>query len=112
MDGITKGLIGPDESVTFEARHFGIKQRLTSKIVGFDRPNSFTDEMQRGAFKRLRHVHEFRPVPGGTLMVDTLDFASPLGPLGWLADLFLRGYMARFVRRRNQALKAIIESQP
>src|SRR5688572_22302705 len=88
--GVMEGLIGPGETVTFEARHFLVKQRLTSKIVEFDRPNSFTDEMQKGAFKRLRHVHEFRPVRGGTQLVDTLDFASPFGPVGWLADLFLR----------------------
>ena len=108
--GVMKGLIGPGETVTFEARHFLVKQRLTSKIVQFDRPNSFTDEMQEGAFKRLRHIHKFRPAPGGTLMVDTLDFASPFGPIGWLADLVLRPYLTRFVAKRNRALKAFIES--
>lgn len=28
--GVTAGLIGPGESVTWEARHFGIRWRMTS----------------------------------------------------------------------------------
>src|SRR5437016_5526911 len=36
--GVTSGLIGLGQTVTWEARHFGITQRLTSQIVAFDRP--------------------------------------------------------------------------
>lgn len=108
--GVTSGLISLGETVTFEGRHFGISQRLTSKIVEFDPPHRFVDEMQEGAFKRMRHIHEFREVEGATLMVDTLDFASPLGPIGWIVDLiFLRSYMRGFVAKRNAELKRLIE---
>ena len=31
--GITSGMINLNESVTWEAKHFGIKQKLTSKIT-------------------------------------------------------------------------------
>tara|TARA_B100002049_G_scaffold32349_1_gene21139 strand:+ start:1044 stop:1343 length:300 start_codon:yes stop_codon:yes gene_type:complete len=51
--GKTSGLIGLDESVTWRAKHFGIYQRLTSKITEFDRPNYFADEMVNGAFRNL-----------------------------------------------------------
>ena len=37
--GKASGLIGLDENVTWRAKHFGIYQRLTSKITEFDRPN-------------------------------------------------------------------------
>jgi hypothetical protein len=37
--GKTSGLIGLNESVTWEARHFGILQQLTSKITKMDSPN-------------------------------------------------------------------------
>src|SRR5215510_835622 len=43
--GVTSGLIGMGQSVTWEARHFGITQQLTSRIVAFDRPRSFRDSM-------------------------------------------------------------------
>jgi ligand-binding SRPBCC domain-containing protein len=105
------GLVELGDEVEFEARHFGIRQRLRSKIVEYDRPRRFVDQMQRGAFKTLRHVHEFRSAADGTLMIDELEFTSPLGVLGKLADvLVLRSYMTNFLRRRNTQLKRMAEA--
>ncbi len=104
------GMLELGDEVEFEANHFGIRQRLRSKIVAYDRPHLFVDEMQKGAFARLKHKHEFQPTSSGTRMVDTLDFASPLGPLGAIADrLFLAGYMRKFLMARNLELKAMAE---
>ena len=109
--GVTSGLIGMNEEVTWEARHFGIRQRLTVRVTAFDRPTRFQDIMISGAFKRMVHDHEFAEHPVGTLMRDRFDFASPLGLLGWMADwLFLKGYMRRFLVRRNTVLKQSAES--
>jgi ligand-binding SRPBCC domain-containing protein len=106
------GLLELGDEVEFEAVHFGIKQRLRSKIVEYDRPHRFIDEMQRGAFKRLRHTHEFQPKTGGTLMVDVLDFASPLGPFGVIVDrLFIGRYMRTFLIARNEELKKMAETR-
>lgn len=55
--GKTKGLIDIDETVTWEAVHFGVKQKLTSKIMIFERPHRFRDSMIKGAFKRFDHDH-------------------------------------------------------
>lgn len=108
--GVTSGKIGPGETVTFEAIHFGIRQQLTSKVVEFDPPHRFVDEMQKGAFRRMRHIHEFIPAPGGTVMRDTLDFAAPFPPFGWVADLVLIFYMRWFITDHNSKLKALLES--
>ena len=92
--GKTSGLIGLNESVTWKAKHFGIYQRLTSKVTEFDRPNYFVDELVNGAFKNFRHEHHFTDLNDGTLMKDFFDYKSPLGILGKLADnLFLKTYM-------------------
>jgi len=109
--GVTSGKMELHDFVTFEAKHFGIRQRLTSEIVEFDRPNFFTDQMVKGPFKRLRHEHRFEPRQGGTLMIDVMDFESPFGPLGSMVDrLVLARYMARFLADRGKALKAAAES--
>ena len=109
--GVTDGLIELGQTVTFEARHLGLRQRLTSRIVAFERPRMFTDEMQSGAFQSLRHLHEFVPAEGGTLMRDTLIWTSPLGILGRIADaLVVEKHMARFIEQRNANLKAFAES--
>jgi ligand-binding SRPBCC domain-containing protein len=99
--GVISGLIGPGESVTWEATHFGIRQRLTSAITQFDRPSHFRDSMQDGAFARFDHDHFFRENGGLTLMEDIFDYDSPLGPLGRLANLlFLERYMRRLLLTR------------
>jgi ligand-binding SRPBCC domain-containing protein len=104
--GVTSGLLGLGDQVTWEATHFGVRQRLTSRITEFDPPRRFVDEMVRGAFRRFRHEHQFLAVEGGTEMVDIFDYTSPLGPLGRLADiLFLRHYMTQLLRERNAFLK-------
>ncbi len=109
--GVTRGLMGPGDRVTWRARHFGVWQRLTSEITAFDRPHHFRDSMVRGAFARFDHDHFFRERHGVTTMQDVFDFDSPLGPLGRLVDaLVLAGYMRRFLARRNRELKRVAES--
>lgn len=108
--GCTCGLIEWGETVTWEATHFGIRWRLTSKITEFDPPATFTDEMVRGPFRRFRHVHTFESREGGTWMADRFDYTSPFGVAGKLADaVFLRSYMERLLLRRNQYVKQAAE---
>mgnify|MGYP003657660440 CR=1 FL=1 len=111
IDGITSGLIGLNESVTWKAKHFGIYQILTSKVTEFDRPNFFADEMIKGAFKSFKHEHHFTDLNGGTLMTDYFDYESPFGILGKLADkLFLLNYMTDLLAERNRIVKDFAET--
>jgi ligand-binding SRPBCC domain-containing protein len=110
--GITSGLMKLGDEVTWEAKHLFVRQRFTSKIVAFDSPRTFTDEMQRGAFKRFRHTHIFELVEGGTRMIDELNFASPLGQLGRVVDaLFLKNYLTGFLIAHNDYIKKLAESR-
>lgn len=59
--GVTTGLLGMGDSVTWQARHFGLPFRMTVKIVSWHRPNSFVDEQTRGPFHSWRHEHRFEP---------------------------------------------------
>lgn len=110
--GVTSGLIGPDESVTWEATHFLVRQRLSSRITAFDRPRHFRDSMVSGAFRRFDHDHLFEPDGrGGTIMRDVFDFTAPLGVLGRIAEVaFLTRYMRRLLEERNAIVKRIAES--
>lgn len=109
--GVTQGLLGLGDEVTWRARHFGIWQTLTSRITRFDRPGYFRDSMVRGAFSRFDHDHFFVAHGKTTEMRDVFDFASPLGPLGRLADaLMLTKYMQRFLEERNRVLQQVAES--
>ena len=106
------GLLVLGDEVTFEAVHLGIKQRLTSRIVEYDRPNRFTDQMVKGAFKSLRHEHRFKIEGESTRMTDVVELEAPLGVLGRLAEAkFLGGYMRRVIAERGASLKAIAEAK-
>ena len=109
--GITSGLIGLNETLTWKARHFGIVMTLTSKITECSSPEIFADEMVAGPFKMMRHRHVFEQKQGYTLMTDEFVYESPLGILGKAADaLFLRNYMQNLIEHRNRVIKQKAES--
>lgn len=100
------------ESVTWEATHFGIRQRLTSRITAYDRPRHFRDSMVAGAFRRFDHDHFFDDDErGGTVMRELFDFDAPFGLLGRIAErTFLARYMRELLMGRSAAVKRIAES--
>ena len=88
-----------------------MRQRLTVKVVEFERPRLFVDEMTEGNFKTFKHIHEFTENNGVTLMRDTLIWTSPLGILGKIVDrLLLERHLGNLVSTRNARLKEIAEN--
>lgn len=110
--GVRRGELQLGDSVTFRARHFGVWQTLTSKVTALEAPRYLCDEMQRGAFKRMRHEHHFEAQDSGaTLRRDVFDFASPLGWLGQAVDaLVLKRYLRRFLVERARVVKQYAET--
>lgn len=108
--GTTHGLMGLNDWVTWQAKHFGVTQKLTSKITKFEHPHYFVDEMAEGAFKNFKHEHIFTEENGHTTMIDIFDYNSPLGILGRVADvIFLRKYMHHLLAQRNIIVKEYAE---
>jgi ligand-binding SRPBCC domain-containing protein len=109
--GVTSGLIGAGEHVTWRARHFGIWQSLTVRVETFEPPIHFSDRQVRGAFQRMEHHHHFATSSRGTTMRDVLEFRSPLGILGLAVDaLVLKRYLESFLIERNRVIKSTAES--
>ncbi len=111
VGGVTSGLIENGQQVSWEARHLGVRWRMTSQITAFDRPHRFVDEMVRGPFASFRHEHRFEPEGGGTLMTDTLELRMGMGPIGPVADVFAAAYLRRLIRIRNVAIKTRAEQR-
>lgn len=110
--GVTSGMIGLNETVTWKAKHFGIWQTLTTKITEVKEPHYFRDIMLQGAFRRMEHDHYFWEEKDKTVMEDRFVFKAPLGFLGRLAErLFLKKYLTRFLMERNRTIKEIAESE-
>jgi ligand-binding SRPBCC domain-containing protein len=111
VDGRTRGELSLGDTVTFQARHFGLPWRLKARITSYDRPRHFVDEQESGPFKRWHHAHHFEPDGhGGTIMRDVIDFASPLGLVGRIVDRFvLVRYMAHLISIRNAYLASTFD---
>src|SRR5947208_3006607 len=104
--GVTSGLIGRSQRVTWRAKHLGVWQTLTSEITAMNRPAYFQDTMVRGAFRFMQHDHFFRAISDRqTEMKDVFRFAAPLPVLGLLAEAaFLGRYMRALLHERNVAI--------
>ncbi|HYL11698.1 MAG TPA: SRPBCC family protein [Terriglobales bacterium] len=109
--GVTGGLIGMGQEVTWKARQFGFDVRHTSRITAFDSPFYFQDLMQRGVFKSYCHDHHFEVWKSGTTMLDVVEFEAPLGLLGRLAEKFvIKRRMQKLLERRNAFIKQTAEA--
>ncbi|ROS78776.1 SRPBCC family protein [Cellulomonas sp. PhB143] len=108
--GVASGEMGPGDTVTWRARHFGVPFTMTSRITEHDAPARFVDEQVSGPFRRWWHEHRFEVAAGGTLMTDVVRYASPAGALGRAVDrAVLTGYLTRLLRTRNRWL---VEAAP
>ena len=110
--GVKTGLLNLGDSITWEATHFGFKQKLTAKIIEMNMPFRFVDVMVKGAFHSFTHTHEFVECDTGTMMTDTFEYKAPFGFIGIMADkLFLEKYMRNFILVRADELKKIAETK-
>lgn len=72
----------------------------------------FRDVQLAGPFARWEHLHRFDPGPGPgeSTLVDVVDYALPLGPLGALGGgLFARAEVDRLFRYRHAVMAADLE---
>jgi ligand-binding SRPBCC domain-containing protein len=110
--GVTAGLIGAGEQVTWRGRHFGLWITHTSRITGYERPTYFQDCMLRGWFRRFCHDHLFSTMDGRTSMKDVMEFDAPVPVLGMIAErLVLESHMRDLLTKRNLHIKQTAESE-
>jgi ligand-binding SRPBCC domain-containing protein len=111
IGGRLTGLIQLNETVTWEAKHFGLKQKMTIQITQMEFPTFFEDKMIRGVFNSMRHEHHFSEENNMTVMKDRFEYKAPFWILGRIVEkLFLTSYMKSFLIKRNEALKELAES--
>ncbi len=109
--GKTSGLISLNETVTWQANHLFKKRYFTSKIIQYDYPHSFTDEMIKGDLKSFSHQHLFEKREEGTLMKDIIHLEAPYGLLGkFEMRLFLKNYFKKLLIERNNVIKVYAET--
>lgn len=108
--GRSTGVFELNEVVTWEANHFGIRQRLTVKITKMEPYTMFEDVMVKGAFKSFEHQHYFEQQDDYTIMKDVFSYEVPGWIFGRMFDhLILKRYMTKLLLTRNASLKQSAE---
>jgi ligand-binding SRPBCC domain-containing protein len=109
--GVTSGLIGPGQEVTWRGRHLGFTLTHTSRITAYERPRYFQDCMLHGRFRRFCHDHHFETRGDGTLMRDEMAFEAPFWLAGRLVEcVVLEHHMRTLLERRNRCIREAAES--
>lgn len=109
--GVTTGLINLHDTVTWKAKHFRKMRYMKVKITAMNKPFSFTDELEKGDLRSMKHEHHFKQIENGTLMIDIFRFETPYGFIGKAVNkLFLRKYFEKLLQQRNDSLRLYAES--
>ena len=118
-------VVGPDNEpdpaalyagseITMASQPFGVapESRWLSRIVARERDDGyrmFRDDMLGGPFSLWIHTHEFYGDGEETVMIDTVQYELPAGPVGPLVDrLAVIGFEPMF-RYRHRQTKTLLE---
>ena len=109
--GVTTGMIGPGDTVTWEDQFFGRKVTHQSFIEVWRPFHYFRDIMIAGPFVSYEHDHHFAPLNDSTRIRDEIRFTTPSGMLGRFAErFFLREKIGLMLKQRNALIKRAAES--
>lgn len=103
--GATDDAVRLGTRIRYRLRVNGIPMGWESVIAEYEEGAMFADKMLRGPYQRWYHEHRFRQVPGGVEVIDVVDYALPLGPLGRLVHgLVVRRQLNRIFAWRQEAM--------
>jgi hypothetical protein len=96
--------------ISYRIRVAGVPLGWRTVIAEYRPPHYFVDEQASGPYKLWRHRHEFRDVPGGTLVRDRVEYALPFGWIGRAAHgLFVRRQLREIFDYRGKVLAQVLE---
>jgi ribosome-associated toxin RatA of RatAB toxin-antitoxin module len=110
VSGITSGFMNKDDSITWKGKHLFKVRYFTSKITEMKPFERFTEKMIKGDFKSFQHQHFFKPAENGTIVIDILNYETPYGLLGRMANKFyIHGYLESLIHHRNKVIRYYAE---
>ena len=84
----------------------GVPMTWRTRIAEWEPGVRFVDEQESGPYRIWRHSHRFEDQGTSTLMSDLVEYAEPLGPLGWVAHaLFVERALGRIFDFRREAIR-------
>lgn len=104
------GVLGEGSVIGYRLRLWGLPFRWQSVITDWRPSEGFVDRAQVSPYRHWSHLHEFRATNGGTSMIDRVEYALPLQPLGEMAHFLVRRQLKRIFDFREKAIQEIFGS--
>ena len=99
----------PGAVIEYDLSLFGVPFGWRTVIERFEPPERFVDVQARGPYRSWRHTHEMQEVPGGTRIVDRVEYELPFGALGQIAHrLFVAGRLRAIFDYRQRVIAEIL----
>ena len=109
--GVTSGLIGPGDTVTWQYRRLVRKGHHQSMIEVWHPYTYFRDIMIDGPFKSYEHDHHFALMNDATRIRDEIRFSAAVGFAGTApGEARLQRNLTKLLHQRNALLKQAAES--
>jgi uncharacterized protein len=100
----------PDSEIELEIRSGWRTTTWVARHTDIRPGRGFTDIQVRGPFDSWRHRHDFDPIDEtSSIVADRIQAELPLGPLGELAEPWVRRRIRRALRYRHDATIADLE---
>lgn len=98
-------------TISYLLRLFGVPCRWTTLIETWVPGEQFVDLQLKGPYALWRHTHQFKPCDGGVLILDSVHYRLPFGPLGSLVHrLVVRRAIERIFDYRQQRIADLTAS--
>ncbi|MBP6847941.1 MAG: SRPBCC family protein [Kofleriaceae bacterium] len=96
--------------IDYRIRASGVPMAWRTVIDAWEPPAAgrarFVDSQARGPYACWWHEHRFEADGDRTIMIDTVHYAPPLGPLGAVANtLMVAGELRRIFTHRGRAIR-------
>jgi ligand-binding SRPBCC domain-containing protein len=111
-------LAGPERvqlgaRVRIQGGAWGVYLTVENEITAFEPPSFFTDEQRQGPLGKWAHTHRFEEIPGGTRVLDHIEFAAPTGMLGLLVtEAMIANELEGAFEYRAKRIRELLGDQP
>jgi len=96
----------------YTIRLFGLPVRWTTLITEYEPPFRFSDVALRGPYSFWFHNHTFKEDDNGTIMIDEVRYALPLGFIGRMVNfLWVKRQLNYIFNYRAKVIKDLLEGK-
>ena len=92
---------------------FGVPLKWKTEILDVVENTMFIDLQRKGPYLLWKHQHDFKEIPGGTEMIDTVQYQLPFHVLGiWMHRWLIRKKLKQIFEFRYQKVEELFGKWP